>query len=326
MLCILNDVFKQLIFSLKTSYLASLEIARLTRIIWLLILFQSDFMRLVVQGASLSHAHLAHIHALMAAPRGVQYTQIAERAYYLPAQTKLPDSVKDFCVAEKIDVALVADQHTLSKIKLCVMDMDSTLITIECIDEIADMHGIKPQIAAITEATMRGELDFAQSLKQRVALLKGLDESALQRVIDERLKLSPGAVEWINTCKQHNIKTMLVSGGFDFFANHVQNLLGLDYAEANVLEIIDGKLTGNIWGAIVDAQAKADHLNRLRSILGLETSQVIAIGDGANDLNMMSEAAAGIAYRAKPVVQAQASYALNFSGLDGVIHLLNTAV
>ena len=283
-------------------------------------------MRLVVQGATLSHAHLAHIHALLAAPRGVQYTQIAERAYYLPAQSSLPDNVKDFCTAEKLDIALVSDKHTLAKIKLCVMDMDSTLITIECIDEIADMHGIKPQIAEITEAAMRGELDFAESLRKRVALLKGLDESALKRVIDERLKLSPGAVEWINTCEQHNIKIMLVSGGFDFFANHVQNLLGLDYAEANQLEIIDGKLTGNILGNIVDAQAKADKLNRVRLMLGLETSQVLAIGDGANDLKMMAEAAAGIAYHAKPIVQAQATYSLNFSGLDGVIHLLNTTV
>ena len=283
-------------------------------------------MRLVVQGATLSHAHLAHIHALLAAPRGVQYTQIAERAYYLPAQSSLPDNVKDFCTAEKLDIALVSDKHTLAKIKLCVMDMDSTLITIECIDEIADMHGIKPQIAEITEAAMRGELDFAESLRKRVALLKGLDESALKRVIDERLKLSPGAVEWINTCEQHNIKIMLVSGGFDFFANHVQNLLGLDYAEANQLEIIDGKLTGNILGNIVDAQAKADKLNRVRLMLGLETSQVLAIGDGANDLKMMAEAAAGIAYHAKPIVQTQATYALNFSGLDGVIHLLNTTV
>ncbi len=283
-------------------------------------------MRLVVQGATLSHAHLAHIHALLSAPRGVQFTQVGERSYYLPAQASLPDNVKDFCTAEKLDITLVSDKHTLAKIKLCVMDMDSTLITIECIDEIADMHGIKPQIAEITEAAMRGELDFAESLRKRVALLKGLDESALKRVIDERLKLSPGAVEWINTCKQHNIKTMLVSGGFDFFANHVQNLLGLDYAEANQLEIIEGKLTGNILGDIVDAQAKADKLNRVRLMLGLETSQVIAIGDGANDLKMMAEATAGIAYHAKPIVQAQATYSLNFSGLDGVIHLLDTTV
>ena len=287
-------------------------------------------MRLVVQGATLSHAHLAHIHSLLAAPRGVQYTQVAERAYYLNCsffeQLTLPDNVKDFCQSEKIDAALVADKHALKNFKLCVMDMDSTLITIECIDEIADMHGIKPQIAAITEATMRGELDFAESLRKRVALLKGLDESALQRVIDERLKLSPGAVEWINTCKQHNIKTILVSGGFDFFANHVQKLLGLDYAKANQLEIIKNKLTGNILGDIVDAQAKADQLNNMRNALNLQTSQVIAIGDGANDLKMMAEAAAGVAYHAKPIVQQQATYALNFSGLDGVIHLFDTTV
>ena len=283
-------------------------------------------MRLVVQGRSLSHAHLAHIHTLLNAPRGMQYTQVAERAYYLPAQSTLPDLIKDFCITEKLDVALVQDRHALKNFKLCVMDMDSTLISIECIDEIADMHGIKPEIAAITEAAMRGELDFAESLHKRVALLKGLDESALQRVIDERLTLSPGAADWINTCKQHHIKTMLVSGGFDFFANHIQALLGLDYAEANQLEIVDGKLTGHILGNIVDAQAKADKLNRVRLELGLEASQTLAIGDGANDLKMMAKATAGVAYHAKPIVQLQATYALNFSGLEGVIHLFDTAV
>lgn len=283
-------------------------------------------MRLVVQGKTLSHAHLAHIHALLAAPRGVQYTQVAERAYYLPSQSTLPNHVKDFCVSEKIDVALVDDKHALKNFKLCVMDMDSTIINIECIDEIADMFGIKPQIAAITEAAMRGELDFTESLRQRVTLLKGLNQSALQRVIDERLELSPGASDLINTCKKHHIKTMLVSGGFDFFAQHVQTLLELDYAEANQLDIINGKLTGHILGDIVNAQAKADKLNRVRLELGIEASQTLAIGDGANDLKMMAQAEASVAYHAKQIVQLQATYTLNFSGLDGVIHLFDTTV
>jgi len=204
------------------------------------------------------------------------------------------------------------------------MDMDSTLISIECIDEIADMVGIKPQISEITERAMRGELDFAQSLRERVALLKGLQESDLMRVLNERLKLNPGAVEWIAACKANNITTLLVSGGFTFFAERVKEMLNLDYAVSNTLEIIDGKLTGKVLGNIVDAQVKADELIKLREKLGLTSAQTIAIGDGANDLKMMSAAGIGIAYHAKPIVQAQATYALNHMGLDGVINLLNT--
>lgn len=171
---------------------------------------------------------------------------------------------------------------------------------------------------------MRGELDFSASLRKRVALLKGLPATALQRVIDERLSFNPGAQAWINTCKQHGIKTMVVSGGFTFFANHVQQTLGLDYAVSNTLEIIDGKLTGQVLGEIVDAQRKADELLKLRDQLGLSAAQTIAIGDGANDLKMMAVAAVGVAYHAKPVVQQQAMYALNVVGLDGVASLLTT--
>jgi phosphoserine phosphatase len=276
-------------------------------------------MRLVVQGQAITTAHLSYIHGLIGG--NTQFMQIAEYAYYLPTNQSDVDAVKKFCLNEKIDCALVADHQRLKSFGVCVMDMDSTLITIECIDEIADMMGIKPQISEITQAAMRGELDFAASLKKRVALLKGLDESALQRVIDERLKFNPGAQEWIATCKEHHIKTMVVSGGFTFFANHVKELLGLDYAVSNTLEIIEGKLTGNILGEIVDAERKAHELIKLRDSLGLKVEQTIAIGDGANDLKMMTAAGAGVAYHAKPIVQAQAMYALNHSGLDGVANL-----
>lgn len=278
-------------------------------------------MRLVVQGQSLTLAHLSHIHGLIG--RHAQFMQVGQHAFYLPvAEDDDTAEVRAFCADQQIDCALVADAHRLSRFGLCVMDMDSTLISIECIDEIADMMGIKPQVAEITEAAMRGELDFAASLRKRVALLKGLPESALQQVIHERLRFNPGAQEWVMACKQQGIKTMVVSGGFTVFANHVKQTLGLDYAVSNSLEIIDGVLTGQILGDIVDAQRKADELVSLRDQLGLTPAQTIAIGDGANDLKMMAVAEVGIAYHAKPVVQQQATYALNIVGLEGVANLL----
>jgi phosphoserine phosphatase len=278
-------------------------------------------MRLVVQGRTVTVAHLTHIHRLIGG--NTQFMQIGEYAYYLPIQQLEANEVKAFCAEQKIDFALVPDKQLLSNFGLCVMDMDSTLIAIECVDEIADMMGIKPQIAEITEAAMCGKLDFSESLKKRVALLKGLEEGALQRVIDERLTLNPGVREWIEACKTNNIKTMVVSGGFTFFAHHVKEILGLDYAVSNTLEIVDGRLTGSIKGNIVDAQRKADELIALRHNLGLNSEQTIAIGDGANDLKMMNAAGIGIAYHAKPIVQSQATYALNHVGLDGAIHLLS---
>ena len=274
-------------------------------------------MRLVIQGRAIRTPHLQHIHQLCNV--SASFMQIGEYAYYL--QVSLTDiaEIKNFCTEQAIDCALVDDKQRLSHFGLCVMDMDSTLINIECIDEIADLAGLKPQVAAITESAMRGEIDFAESLKKRVALLAGLEESALHQVVSERLKLNPGAQEWVSTCKQFGIKTMLVSGGFTFFADKVKAMLGLDYAVSNTLETIDGKLTGKILGDIVDAQAKADHLVKLRDELGLKASQTIAIGDGANDLKMMAVAGVGVAYHAKPIVQQNASYALNFVGLEGVI-------
>ncbi|PPD18846.1 MAG: phosphoserine phosphatase SerB [Methylotenera sp.] len=280
-------------------------------------------MRLVVQGRSITVAHLTHIHRLIGG--NTQFMQVGEFSYYLPiqisGQTHDVEVVKTFCTEQKIDCALVSDNQRLSHFGLCVMDMDSTLIAIECIDEIADMMQLKLQVSEITQRSMKGEIDFAVSLKQRVALLKGLPETALQRVIDERLKFSPGAHEWIAACRANNIKTVVASGGFTFFANYVKSTLGLDYAVSNTLEIVDGKLTGAVLGDIVDEHRKAAELIKLRDQLGLKIDQTIAIGDGANDLKMMHAAGVGVAYHAKAVVQEKATYAINFNGLDAIAGL-----
>jgi phosphoserine phosphatase len=233
--------------------------------------------------------------------------------------------VAAFCEANALDHGWVPGHRRIDDFGLLVMDMDSTLITIECIDEIADMQGLKPQVAAITEAAMRGEIDFAESLRRRVSLLEGLEQSALERVYDERLQLSPGAETLLAAAKTAGIRTLLVSGGFTFFTERLQPRLGLDYTAANTLEVSGGKLTGRVLGTIVDAQGKADWLNKVRGELGLDKAQVIAMGDGANDLKMMAEAGVSVAYRAKPVVRSQASYALNHVGLEGVIPLLGEA-
>lgn len=276
-------------------------------------------MNLIIQANHTIPANLLNQLAGLTLP--IRTEQIGAHAFRLH-EARPHDSIAGFCFEHQLDYAFVDARSSLSNFGLVVMDMDSTLINIECIDEIADMQGLKPQVSEITEAAMRGEIDFAESLTRRVALLAGLDESALQRVYDERLQLNPGAELMLGELKRHGIKTLLVSGGFTFFTDRLKDRLGLDYAESNTLEIIDGKLTGKVLGTIVDAQGKADHLNRIRSQFNLHPQQVVAIGDGANDLKMMAEAGTSIAYHAKPVVRARASHALNFTGLDGVLPLL----
>ena len=205
--------------------------------------------------------------------------------------------------------------------RLLAMDMDSTLITIECIDELADFAGKKNEVAAITAAAMRGEIDWPLSLRQRVALLRGLDESVLQRVFDERLRLTPGAEILLHAAKQAGMVTLLVSGGFTFFTERLQARLGFDAAFANQLEIVGGKLTGKVIGELCDAQAKARHVREAAARIGAARNQIMVIGDGANDLPMMAEAGVSIAFCAKPVVQAQATHAINDAGLDAVLGL-----
>ncbi len=275
-------------------------------------------MNLILQALhDIPSAQVEHLAKLSNATRT---EQVAAHIYRL-RDAKTNDSIAAYCFEHQIDYGFVAKDKTLADFGLVVMDMDSTLINIECIDEIADMQGIKPQVAEITEAAMRGEIDFAESLRRRVALLRNLDESALQRVYDERLKLNPGAELMLTELKKHGIKTLLVSGGFVFFTQRLKERLDLDFAHANELEIVDGRLTGEVQGKIVDAQGKADWLNRIRVELELKPEQVIAMGDGANDLKMMAEAGSSIAYHAKPVVRTQASFALNFVGLDGLVNL-----
>ena len=277
-------------------------------------------MNLIVQGKDVPTPSLKQLAKLTSA---TAIEAISSTAFKLvSADESLRAEVAAFCDAQALDCGWVPAERQISDFGLLVMDMDSTLITIECIDEIADMQGLKPQVSSITEAAMRGEIDFAESLSRRVSLLKGLDQSALQRVYDERLQLSPGAETLLAAVRAAGIKTLLVSGGFTFFTERLKLRLSLDYTAANTLEIVDGKLSGRVLGNIVDAQGKADWLNRVRSELNLAPTQVIVMGDGANDLKMMAEAGVSIAYRAKPVVRAQASHALNQVGLDGVIPLL----
>ena len=210
-------------------------------------------------------------------------------------------------------------------IRLLITDMDSTLISIECIDEIADYLDIKPRVAEITEAAMRGDIDFETSLKKRIELLLGLDDSALQHVYNERLELNPGADIMLHGLRRKHIKIALVSGGFTYFTRRLQQRLDLDYTLANELAFdAAGKLTGLANDVIVGARRKADFLTELCSEMAISPEQVIAMGDGANDLLMMERAGLSIAYHAKPAVQQQADIVLNHCGLDGVLGLLTT--
>ena len=224
-------------------------------------------------------------------------------------------------------INLATPELKLSDFKLIAFDMDSTLINIECIDEIADAVGRKVEVAAITEAAMRGEItDFKDSLRRRVALLKGVSVASMEAVYRERLQLNPGAAELVRACKAGGMKVLLVSGGFTFFADRVRDTLGIDYLRANELEIDNGVLTGQLvdqpWGDICDGEEKRRTLLATCAQLGINPLQSIAMGDGANDLPMMGAAGLSVAYHAKPKVREQAMVAINEGGLDRLLELL----
>ena len=233
---------------------------------------------------------------------------------------RLPAAAAAEFQQQQIDYALIPDTP-FAALKLVVSDMDSTLITIECIDEIAASAGLKDQIAEITERAMQGELDFEQSLRERVALLKGQPENQLAEVYEHKLALAQGAEEFIRACQAHGIKFLLVSGGFTYFTERLKTRLGLDWAFANQLEIADGKLTGKVLGDVIDAQAKANLLNQYRQAIGATRDEVLAIGDGANAIPMLQAAGFGVAYHAKPKTQAAAPIAISHHGWEAVRRL-----
>ena len=234
------------------------------------------------------------------------------------------DALIPLIEAEKLDWAFAQPGKKLSDFGLICFDMDSTLITIECIDELADFAGKKAEVSEVTEAAMRGEIDYRESLRRRLSLLAGLDARVLARVFGERLLLSHGARELLEACQNAGLRTAILSGGFTYFTERLRIELGFDFATSNELEISGGKLTGKVVGDIVDASAKAHHIARLTDELGLRKEQVIACGDGANDLMMMAQAGLSVAFHAKPATRAKADVAINFGGLDSLLNLFES--
>jgi phosphoserine phosphatase len=229
--------------------------------------------------------------------------------------------------ASGLDVRGFEPPLSLADFRLVAFDMDSTLIGIECIDEIAEAAGRKAEVAAITEAAMRGEIaDYRESLRRRLALLRGVPAEALESVWEGRLRLNPGVETFVQACRASGLKTLLVSGGFTFFATRVQRRLGLDFARANVLDIEDGRLTGRLvpqaWGEIVDGAEKRRVLLEVADLMGIDPAQTMAVGDGANDLPMMTAAGLSIAFHAKPAVRERAMISITQGGLDRALEVL----
>ena len=272
---------------------------------------------LVIQGEEVETPDLKAVAKLSGASR---IESVGNNAFRLhDYQTR--DGVAEYCAQAKLDFAFIPRPCKLSDFRLLVMDMDSTLITIETIDELADLVGRKAEVAAVTAQAMRGEIEYDESLRRRVGVLKGLPESALEQLYTERVRLSPGAERMIEGVKKAGLKILLVSGGFTHITDRLKTRLGLDYVRSNTLAVKDGTLTGELVGRIVNADGKREALLSARDEIGATRDQIIAIGDGANDLKFMGEAGVGIAFRAKPVVREKATYRLNHVGLDGLLGL-----
>jgi phosphoserine phosphatase len=274
-------------------------------------------MHLIVQGVEVETTALKEI-AKATGASGIEHVE--PQAFRL-RDAKAWHGLAGLCEAHRLDHAFVPEERRFGDYRLLVMDMDSTLITIETIDELADLVGRKDEVAAVTAQAMRGEIEYDESLRRRVAVLKGLDESELDRVYRERVKLSPGAERLLAEAQRAGIRTLLVSGGFTHVTERLKGRLGLDYTRSNTLAVSGGKLTGEIEGRIVNAEGKRETLIAVRDEIGTTKDRIIAIGDGANDLKFMAEAGVSIAYHAKPVVRERTTHAINHVGLDGVLNL-----
>jgi phosphoserine phosphatase len=276
-------------------------------------------MDLVIQGQDIESGDLKRLAKLANAAAIVQRSAEAFSLRDAESNTDIPQ----LCERARLDWAFVPHDRRLADFRLLVMDMDSTLITIETIDELADLVGLKKEVAEITESAMRGEIEYDDSLSRRVAVLRGLGEDALQRVYDERVKLTPGADKLLAAARNVGMKTLLVSGGFTYVTDRLKKRLQLDYTRSNSLELAGDKLTGNIVGDIVNAEGKREALIEVRDQLGLTREQIIGIGDGANDLKFMHECEVSVAYHAKPIVRGQTTHAINYVDLSGVLNLFN---
>ncbi|GGD67471.1 phosphoserine phosphatase SerB [Lacimicrobium alkaliphilum] len=273
-----------------------------------------------VQQALQDRVQVKEIHAVVKAGCEQEYAVVMNVA--MAPEGLQEDRLHKLALAYQLELNLLTCPPRLNKPGLLLMDMDSTMIAMECIDEIAKLAGVGEQVSEVTEQAMQGKLDFAESLRNRVACLEQASEETLWQ-IREAMPLMPGLEKLVSVLKRHGWKVALVSGGFTFFADYLKLRLGLDFARANELEIIDGRLTGRVQGEIVDATVKAQTLEELAQRFGIDKQQTVAMGDGANDLKMMAQAGLGVAYKAKPVVLGQADAAIRFAGLDELLYLLD---